>query len=182
MPYLVQGAALAPITTGMLSSGQFRRLFIILTAIVLAFTLIAVQAPAPTEAHGTDAARVIAFAKSHLGARFRLGTEGMRYFDCSGLVYRVYQQAGVLEKVGGSRRLAAGYYRWFRDRGLLGRSNPKPGDLIWWTKRGHIEHIGLFVDGNRAISALINPYGVKSHSIRGISVNFLAYGHVRFDR
>jgi len=182
LPYLVQGAALAPITTGMLSSGHFRRLLIILTAIALAFTLIAVQAPAPTEAHGSDAARVIAFAKSHLGARFRLGTEGMRYFDCSGLVYRVYQQAGVLNKIGGSRKLAAGYYRWFRERGLLGRSNPKAGDLIWYTKGGRITHMGLFVSGNRAISALINPYGVRSHSVRGIRVKFLSYGHVSLAR
>lgn len=183
MPYLVQGAALAPTATGMLSSGHFRRLLVIFLALALALTLMAIETPPPTEAAERNSAeRVIAFAKSHLGKRFRMGSEGMRYFDCSGLVYRVYQQAGVLNKVGGSRKLAAGYYRWFRDRGLLGRSNPKPGDLIWWTKRGHIEHIGLYVDGGRAISALINPYGVRSHSIRGISVNFLAYGHVRSDR
>jgi len=179
----VQGAALAPITTGVLSSGQFRRLIIILTAIALAFTLIAIETPAASQAATlSDADRVVAYARSHLGARFRLGTEGPRYFDCSGLVYRVYQQAGVLKKIGGSRKLAAGYYRWFRERGLLGRSNPKPGDLIWWTKRGHIEHIGLFVGSSRAISALINPYGVTKHSVGGIRVKFLAYGHAGLAR
>ena len=43
-------------------------------------------------------ARIVAIAKSHLGAHFRIGTTGMRYFDCSGLVYRVYQQAHDLRK------------------------------------------------------------------------------------
>jgi len=167
----------------MLSSGQLRRLLIILTAVSLAFTLMAIQSPAVTEGHQiNDGGRVIAFARSHLGARFRMGAEGMRYFDCSGLVYRVYQQAGALNKIGGSRKLAAGYYQWFKSRGLLGRSNPKAGDLIWWTKGGRITHMGLYAGNSRAISALVNPYGVRSHSIHGISVKFLAYGHVNINR
>lgn len=182
MPYLVQGAALVPTTSRMLSTGQLRRSLIILTAVSLAFTLMAIQAPAPTEAAGTDAARVVAYAKTHLGKRFRMGAEGLRYFDCSGLVYRVYLQAGVLNKVGGSRKLAAGYYRWFKERGLLGRSNPKAGDLIWWTKGGRITHMGLYAGNSRAISALVNPYGVRSHSINGISVRFLAFGHANISR
>jgi len=179
----VQGAALAPITTGVLSSGQFRRLLIILTAIALAFTLIAIETPAASQAATlSDADRVVAFARSHLGSRFRLGTEGPRYFDCSGLVYRVYQRAGVLNKIGGSRKRAAGYYSWFRSRGLASRGNPKVGDLIWYTKGGRIVHMGLYIGGNQVISALVNPYGVKRHSVGGISVRFLAYGHVRLAR
>lgn len=182
MPYDVQGAALAPIATGMLSSGHFRRLLIILTAITLAFTLIATQTPAATEASTlSDAERVMAFARSHIGKRFRMGAEGMRYFDCSGLVYRVYEQAGVLNKIGGSRRLAAGYYRWFRERGLLARSNPRVGDLIWWQKNGRVVHTGLSLGSNQAISALINPYGVSKHSVGGVG-KFLAFGRVRLDR
>src|SRR5687767_12120015 len=107
-----------------------------------------------------DARRVVAFARRHLGARFRLGTEGPRYFDCSGLVYRVYAQAGLLGKIGGSRRLAAGYYWWFKQRGLASRGNPKVGDLVVWTEHGRISHMGIYVGGGRVISALINPWGV----------------------
>lgn len=179
MQELVQGAALAPITTGVLLPGHFRRLLIALIAIALALTMIAIETPGATQARATDAARVVFYARSHIGARFRIGTEGPRYFDCSGLVYRVYKEAGVLTKIGGSRMRAATYYRWFRVRGLLSRSNPRVGDLIWWTKRGHIAHIGLFIGSGQAISALVNPYGVKRHSVGGIRVRFLAYGHSR---
>lgn len=175
----MQGAAIAP-TSRPLSSGQVRRLLIIFMAVALAITLIAIEAPQATQAsYRTDAQRVVAFARSHLGARFRIGTEGMRYFDCSGLVFRVYAQARLLKKIGGTRKRAAGYYSWLRQRGLVSRGNPRVGDLIWWTKKGRIAHMGLYVGGNRAISALINPYGVKRHTVRGIHVRFLAYGHTR---
>jgi cell wall-associated NlpC family hydrolase len=100
-------------------------------------------------------------------------------FDCSGLVYRVYQQAGLLRKIGGKRMLAASYYRWFKQRGLVSRSNPQVGDVVWWTHHGRISHTGLYVGGGKVISALINPWGVKRTSLRGIRVKFLAFGHVR---
>lgn len=178
MPYAVQGAALAPIPTGVFSTGQLRRLLIALVAVALALTLIAVEAPIAAQA-GSDSARVVSYAKSHIGARFRIGTTGLRYFDCSGLVYRVYAQAGVVKKIGGTRMRAASYYRWFRNRGLLSRGNPRVGDLIWYTKSGRIVHMGLYIGGNQAISALINPYGVRKHSVGGIHVRFLAFGHTR---
>ena len=185
MPYAVQGAALAPITTTD-SVGHMRRLIIALVAIALAISLIAIQTPSATLAAGGDAggsqsARIVKIAKSHLGARFRMGAEGMRTFDCSGLVYRVYQQAGLLGKIGGKRMLAAQYYRWFKQRGLVSRSNPQAGDIIWWTKRGRIVHTGLYIGGGRALSALINPWGVRTHGIRSIHVKFLAFGHVKLD-
>jgi cell wall-associated NlpC family hydrolase len=167
-----------------LQTGQLRRLMLVFMAAAVAVALIITVAPKATHASTrlTQAERVVMIARSHLGAHFRLGTEGMRYFDCSGLVYRVYQQANLLKKVGGSRKLAAGYYHWFKQRGLLGRSNPKPGDLIWYTKKGHIEHIGLYIGHGKAISALINPWGVMKHSVNGVRTRFLTYGHVRLER
>ncbi len=182
MPYLVQGAALAPTTTGVFSSGQLRRLLIALIAVAMAVTILAIEAPISAQAGGTDADRVVAYAKSHLGKKFQMGATGLRYFDCSGLAYRVYVQAGLLNKIGGSRKRAAGYYRWFRERGLASRSNPQVGDLIWWTKSGRIVHMGLYVGGGESISALVNPYGVKRHRVGGISVKFLAFGHARLGR
>lgn len=108
-----------------------------------------------------------------------MGAEGMRYFDCSGLVYRVYQQAGLLGKIGSGRKVAAGYYRWFQQRGLTSTQNPQVGDLVWWTTRGRISHMGLYVGDGQAVSALVNPYGVRIHGLRSISVKFLAFGRVR---
>ena len=130
-----------------------------------------------------EARRIIAVARRHVGARFRLGAEGPRYFDCSGLVYRVYAQAGLLGKIGGSRRLAAGYYWWFKQRGLASRSNPRVGDLVIWREHGRISHMGIYVGGGRVISALINPWGVRKTSVRGLgAARLLAYLHVGLDR
>ena len=183
MSYAVQGAALAPMTTGVVSTGHVRRLLLLLTAIGLAIALIAIEAPPPTQASTrTEAQRIVAIAKSYIGARFRIGATGYRYFDCSGFVFRVYKQAGLLNRIGGSQMSAAGYYHWFKRRGLLARSNARVGDLIWWTRHGRIKHIGIYIGHGYAISALVNPYGVRKHTVRGIHVRFLAYGHVRLSR
>ena len=167
-----------------LSGAHLRRITLVLIAIALAVTLVAVEAPATVQAgKRSESARVIRFAKSHIGARFRIGTEGMRYFDCSGFVYRSFKQAGLLKRIGGKRMRAAGYYNWFRRRGLVNRKNPRPGDLIVWGKRGKgIQHIGIYMHSNRAISALVMPWGVRTHRVGGLHMPFKAYLHVRLDR
>jgi cell wall-associated NlpC family hydrolase len=178
----VQGA-LAPTPAGLFAAGHLRRLLLMLTAVGLALVLIAIEAPPPTQAGSlTEAQKIVRIAKSYIGARFRIGATGYRYFDCSGFVYRVYKQAGLLNRIGGQQMTAAGYYRYFHRRGLLSRSHARVGDLIWWTKHGRIKHIGIYIGHGYAISALINPYGVKRHTVTGIHVRFLAYGHVRLQR
>jgi cell wall-associated NlpC family hydrolase len=162
-----------------------RRLIIALIAVALALTVVAVEAPVAVEARAkprSDGDQIVKLVRSHMGKRFRMGSEGMRYFDCSGLVYRVYQQAGLVKKIGGSRMLAAQYYRWFRARGLVSKGNGKAGDLVFWRKGGRIHHIGIYVGHGVAVSALINPWGVRKHSLRGIGQKFAGYGHVKISR
>lgn len=161
-------------------TGQLRRLVPVLIALSLAVTLVAVEAPRPASAGMSEAERVVYYAKSHLGAKFRLGTEGLRYFDCSGLVYRVFKQAGLVNRIGGGRKLARGYYRWFKERGLVSRGNPRTGDLIVYTKGGRVSHIAIAISGKRAISALTS--GVRKHRHKTLDVRFLAYLHVRLKR
>jgi cell wall-associated NlpC family hydrolase len=151
----------------------------------MALTFVAIEAPAATQAYsgsGTQAQRIVRLARSHLGARFRLGTEGPRSFDCSGLIYRVYKQAGLLNRVGGHRRLAAGYYHYFKHRGLASRHNGRVGDLVIWTHNGRITHSGIYIGHGQVISALINPWGVKRTSLHGVRSHFLAFLHVRLTR
>jgi parallel beta-helix repeat protein len=77
--------------------------------------------------------------------------EGHRHFDCSGLVYFVYDQAGVPLV----RTTAAGYASMDTD---IARTDLKPGDVCY---RGTPKtHIGIYVGGNRITHAAGHDKGV----------------------
>jgi len=156
---------------------------------LLAIATLATAAPVAIQAHSnpgrygrTEAQRIVRIAASHIGARFRIGTTGPRTFDCSGLVYRVYKQAGLINKIGGKRRLAAGYYHWFKQHHQVSRSNPKVGDIVIWTEKGRIAHSGIYVGSGHVISALINPWGVKRTHITTLHARFFAFLHVHLQQ
>jgi cell wall-associated NlpC family hydrolase len=134
----------------------------------------------------SEAGTVLHFAATQLNKPFRLGANGMRRYDCSGLVYRTFREEGLASRIGG-QRTAAGYYNYFRNHGRV-TSRPQKGDLVVWAHRGHrVSHIGIFDGYNRygqamAISALVNPLGVTRHRVHGISVPLKAYLHVNLQR
>jgi cell wall-associated NlpC family hydrolase len=120
----------------------------------------------------SPATRVINQAKRHLRAPFRLGTEGPRTFDCSGLVWRSFKDAGLVSVIGGRRMRARDYWAYFRHKGLASRYNPHPGDLVIW---GNGHHTGIYVGNGRAISAVTN--GVMIHGINSVRAKFTTYLH-----
>ena len=137
----------------------------------------------PAEAAKTEAQRVMTFARNQLGKPYKWGAIGLRRYDCSGLVYRTFKETGLLKKIGGSRKTSRGYFRWFRERGLITR-NPKRGDLVVWG-RSRVTHIGIFAGYNRrgspmAISALYK--GMSRHRVHAMNIPFKAYLRVRIQR
>jgi cell wall-associated NlpC family hydrolase len=154
-----------------------RRLTLVVVAFAMAAALIPAAAPAPVQASGTQADAVISFAKNQLGKGYRWGAIGLRRYDCSGLVYRTFEEKGLLNKIGGSRKTATGYYKWFKERGLASRYNPRRGDLVVW---GSGAHIGIYIGNGMAISALTN--GVRKHGIYALTNRFTAYLHVNISR
>lgn len=136
------------------------------------------MAPAPARA-ADPAAAVVAAAREYLGSRYQLGAEGPRVFDCSGFIYRVFSDAGELPRIGGMRLRAAGYMRWFTSRGLFSRTaeEAEPGDLVVWDNG---EHIGIYLGGGKAISALVNPWGITIHSLGGIHRRVTQFLHVNW--
>ena len=125
------------------------------------------MAPAPASAASDPVEAVIAAAKEKLDKPFQIGAEGPRLFDCSGLIFRVFEETGQLPRIGGMRLRAVQYQRWFVSRGLFTRDVDKAdrGDLVIWDNG---EHIGIYLGEGRAISALVNPWGVTIHSLHGI--------------
>jgi cell wall-associated NlpC family hydrolase len=140
---------------------------------------VAADEPAPPR---TELQRVIDTAMSVVGARYAFASAGPTSFDCSGFVTWVYKEAGLLDRIGGKRRTVAGYLLWFKNQGSerATRSNPQPGDLIIW---GRNKHMGIYLGDGMAISALINPYGVKVHRVTGyIGMKVKTYLHVNLER
>ncbi len=147
--------------------------------LALAVALIA-PAVAPAPAAAADPAEaVIAAARQYVGQPFRLGQEGPRLFDCSGLVFRAFADAGQLPRIGGMRLRAAGYMQYFKSRGRFTTkvSEAQRGDLVIY---GGGKHIGIYLGGGRVISALINPWGVKVHSLHGIHMPFTYFLQVNW--
>jgi cell wall-associated NlpC family hydrolase len=76
----------------------------------------------------------------------------------------------------------AGFLEWFKSQGAnrATRTNRLPGDLIIW---GRNKHMGIYLGDGMAISALINPYGVKVHRVTGyIGMRVKTYLHVNIER
>lgn len=154
-----------------------RRVLLVALAAVFAMSLLA-AAPAPAaRAAGSEAGMIAYDAKDQLGKPWVAGATGMRSYDCSGLVYRMFEMNGLLNRIGGSRRTVRGYFNWFRDRGLVSRRNPRVGDLIVW---GDNKHIGIYMGDGKAISTLVS--GVKRHGVFGLTIGFKAYLHVNLER
>ena len=117
------------------------------------------------------AERVVAEARSHVGAPYAWGSTGPRAFDCSGLVYRVFADVGQLARIGGNRG-GYGLYEYFVARHLASRTNPEVGDLVAW---GAGSHVGIYIGNGMAISALVS--GVRVHGVFAVTTPFTAYLH-----
>ena len=144
-----------------------------LASATLAATLLISAAP-PTPAAATtvsEASQVIRIAKAQLGDRWKFGATGPTTFDCSGLVIYSYRNAGDLALIGNGRyRSAAELYRYFRARGKTSRTRATPGDLVIW---GNGRHIGIYIGGGMAVSALNS--GVRVHPVNALTIPFTAF-------
>jgi cell wall-associated NlpC family hydrolase len=157
--------------------GARRLALVVATFAIAAATIVPAAAPAPVQASGTQADALIGFARNQLGKPYRYGAIGLRRYDCSGLVYRTFYEKNLLTKIGGGRKTAYGYYKWFKERGLASRYNGRRGDLVVW---GSGAHIGIYLGSGMAISALTN--GVRKHSIYALTHRFTAFLHVNISR
>ncbi len=82
-----------------------------------------------------------AAAHRYIGTPYKYGGTTSRGFDCSGYVWRVYQDIGL----NFTRSSAASYY----DSGeRVQRRNARKGDLVFFKTRGRISHVGIFLGDN----------------------------------
>ena len=96
-------------------------------------------------------ARVLAYAAAKLGDRYIWGATGPDAFDCSGLVLRAWQQAGITLPRTASVQATAGR--------PVARADLRPGDLVF--VYSPVSHIGLYIGGGKMINAANPRTGVR---------------------
>jgi len=109
-----------------------------------------------------DSNIVVKEAIKYLGRPYRYGKTGPDSFDCSGFVYRVYQDIGVkIPRTSLSQSKIAGR--------KLSRYELKAGDIIFFDTghRGHINHSGIYIGDSKFIHASSG----KAHSVTISNLN-----------
>lgn len=102
----------------------------------------------------------IAFAKAQIGKPYEWGATGPDTFDCSGLMLRAWQSAGVYLP-----RTAAEQYWAGR---AVSTANLRRGDLIFWSYDGTpagIHHVALYIGNGDFIEAPHTGAFVRYNSI-----------------
>jgi len=89
--------------------------------------------------------RVAATARQMIGAPYKYGGRTPRGFDCSGLVFYVYGEAGVTVP-----RTAREQLRASRSLAL---KEAAPGDLLFFKEKHKVSHVGIYLGGQRFVHA-----------------------------
>ncbi len=120
-----------------------------------------------------DTSTVIQTARAQLGTDYKYGGESPdEGFDCSGLVYYSFLQAGVALP-----RTTFGQYKRTR---AVSREQLARGDLIFFRiSRSRISHVGIYLGKNRFIHA---PSTGKSVAIARLDTPYWRKRYIRAGR
>lgn len=93
----------------------------------------------------TVSGRAATKAAQQIGRPYRYGGSTPKGFDCSGLVYYSYQQAGQAVP-----RTSAAQFSTARPIELR---EAKPGDLLFFATRKSVDHVAIYVGDNTFVHA-----------------------------
>lgn len=106
--------------------------------------------------------RAAKIAQSQIGVRYRFGgmspTTG---FDCSGLVYYSFTEAGV--------RVPRTSREQFTAARKIALTDAKPGDIVFFQDQEKLSHVGIYLGGRRFVHA---PSSGKTVSIADIDAPY----------
>lgn len=113
--------------------------------------------PPPAPSSGNQPA-VVKIAESFLGTPYRYGGSTRKGIDCSGLVVRVYSEAGVqMPRTSASQ---------FRVGESILKAQLRAGDLVFFgNSSNRISHVGIYAGGGKFIHASSNKRKVRYDSM-----------------
>ena len=109
----------------------------------------------PPQAPG--ASQALAYAQAQIGKPYQWGGAGPDSFDCSGLVMRAWEQAGI-----DYPHLAQDQYDMTAREPL---SDALPGDLIFFGTPDNVYHVGIYIGNGQMIDAPETGQDVSVQSI-----------------
>lgn len=109
----------------------------------------------PAPAASGRASTAVAWALAQVGKNYRMGGTGPSSFDCSGLMLRAWQAAGV--------SLPRTSQMQFNVGRSVSASELQPGDLVFYYSG--ISHVGMYIGGGKIVHAANPRSGVKISSV-----------------
>ena len=115
-------------------------------------------APAPAAPSEPSILEQVAItARRMVGVPYHYGGNDPRGFDCSGLVFYAYREAGVLVARTAREQLRASH--------ALDVDQALPGDLVFFRMSKRAWHVGIYLDGQRFIHAPSTGKAVEIDSL-----------------
>ena len=111
-------------------------------------------APSPSVSPSSARAAIVNYAKAQVGKAYIWGGEGPIGFDCSGLVLKAYQQAGIYLPHYSGSQIARGH--------RISLDEIQPGDLFAKPGGGHV---AIYVGNGQIVEAANPRAGVRLTSI-----------------
>ena len=117
------------------------------------------------------AERAVSVAMQQVGTPYRYGGNGPAGFDCSGLVHYSYLQAG--------KRVPRTTGQLWDSSTTVNRAELKAGDLLFFKVGGKMQHVGLYVGGDRFVHA---PSTGKRVSVQSLQSDYYGQALLRAGR
>ena len=114
--------------------------------------------PKPSKSSSDVAAlqqEIVNYALKFVGNRYVFGgTSLTNGADCSGFVWRIYQDFGYsIPRVSADQAVSAGRKISLEER--------QPGDLLFYTNSsGHVSHVAMYIGNNRIVHAANSRQGI----------------------
>ncbi|WP_167956416.1 C40 family peptidase [Anaerosporobacter faecicola] len=112
------------------------------------------EVEAGTNGVSSTRANMVAYAKQFLGNRYVWGGTSLTGgTDCSGFTMRIYQHFGIPIPRTSRAQASSGT--------TISTSSVKPGDLVFYSNGGGINHVAMYIGGGQVIHASNPRSGIK---------------------